>query len=148
MVDNNNTNTVIYTIDEQTLSKFLKKKTKKPAIVTVTYQSFQKFVNVIINENIQINRLIYDEARHAVGENIQSIVFHSRLFNRRVKCTEFWTATPVNRNGIIMDPMMEEFIPIDDDENSFTHHVSSTDDSYDSDSSSQYDSDSKFCVYC
>ena len=104
MVDNDKT--VTYTTDEQTLSKFLKKKTKKPAIVTVTYQSFEKFVNVIINETITINRLIYDEAHHAVGEKIQSIVFHSRRFNRRVKCTEFWTATPVNRNGISMDPMV------------------------------------------
>ena len=53
MVDNNKT--VIYTTDEQKLSKFLKKKTKKPAIITVTYQSFEKFVSVMVSSHLFLN---------------------------------------------------------------------------------------------
>ena len=57
-------NTVIYTTDEQGLSKCMKKstKSKKLAIMTVTYHSFEKFVNVITTETIAVDRLIYDEA--------------------------------------------------------------------------------------
>lgn len=35
-------------------------------IIMVTYQSFEKFINSCISENININKLIYDEAHHIV----------------------------------------------------------------------------------
>ena len=61
-----------FTTDEKKLSKFLKKKDKK--IILVTYQSFEKFINICIEKNNNINNLIFDEAHHIVGDKIQDIV--------------------------------------------------------------------------
>ena len=78
----------------------MKKKEKK--IVLVTYQSFEKFINICIDIDIQIDRLIFDEAHHIVGDKTQDIVFNNNKLNNIVSKTEFYTATPVNKNGIVM----------------------------------------------
>ena len=91
---------VKYTTNLKTLHTFLKRKDKK--LILVTYQSFEKFVEVFTTENIRINRLIYDEAHHIVGGQIQDIVFNNEAFNNIVDKTEFYTATPINRNEIVM----------------------------------------------
>ena len=89
-----------YTTSEQTLKTFLRKKGKK--LITVTYQSFQKFVEIIKNTQNRINYLIYDEAHHTVGSQIQNVVYKDVEFKQLVDRTEYYTATPINRNGIIM----------------------------------------------
>ena len=89
-----------YSTSDNTLKTFIKKKEKK--IILVTYQSFEKFINVCISINIQINRLLFDEAHNLVGEKIQQIVFNNNQLDTIVDRTEFYTATPVNRNGITM----------------------------------------------
>ena len=91
---------ITYTTKETTCSTFLKKTNHK--LILVTYNSFPKFVNICIDNNIRINRLIYDEAHHIVGDNIQGIVFNNPELDNIVDKTEFYTATPVNRNGITM----------------------------------------------
>ena len=63
------TDKIKYTTNEKTLNTFLKQETNK--LVLVTYQSFEKFINVCISENITINNLIFDEAHHIVGDKIQ-----------------------------------------------------------------------------
>ena len=94
------TSAVRYSTSEKTCKSFMKKKDKK--IVLVTYHSFEKFINICIDTKIRINRLIFDEAHHIVGEKIQDIVFNNDDLDNIVDKTEFYTATPVNKNGITM----------------------------------------------
>lgn len=89
-----------YSTSEKTCKSFMKKKDKK--IVLVTYHSFEKFINICGDSKIRINRLIFDEAHHIVGEKIQGIVFNNDELDNIVDKTEFYTATPVNKNGITM----------------------------------------------
>ena len=94
------TDKIKYTTNEKTLNTFLKQKTDK--IILVTYQSFEKFINQIIERSITINNLIFDEAHHIVGDKIQNIVFNNESLDECVEKTRFYTATPVNKNGITM----------------------------------------------
>ena len=48
------------------------------------------------------NNLIFDEAHHIVGNKIQNIVFNNEELDNIVEQIEFYTATPVNKNGITM----------------------------------------------
>ena len=89
-----------FTTDENKLNTFLKKKNKQ--IILVTYQSFEKFINVCIEKNININNLIFDEAHHIVGDKIQNIVFNNNKLDAIVDKTRYYTATPVNKNGVTM----------------------------------------------
>ena len=43
-------------------------------LALVTYQSFEKFINVCINKNITIDNLVFVEAQHIVGDKIQDIL--------------------------------------------------------------------------
>jgi len=69
-------------------------------IIMVTYQSFEKFIDLCINHRIQINQLIYDESHHIVGDKIQNVVFNNDALDAIVDKTRFYSATPVNKNGI------------------------------------------------
>jgi len=89
-----------YTTDKRQITSTLKKDGKK--LFTVTYQSLEMFMNIIIEKNITINRLYYDEAHHILGHNIQNIVFKNDKLNELIEKTEFYTATPDNKNGITM----------------------------------------------
>ena len=89
-----------YTTDKTKLITFFKDKNKK--IIMVTYQSFENFINSCISENININKLIYDEAHHIVGDKIQNVIFNNDALKVVVDKTRFYTATPVNKNGITM----------------------------------------------
>ena len=89
-----------YTTDEKRLLKFIKQPDNK--IVLVTYQSFDKFIKGCITENIYINNLVFDEAHHIVGDKIHDIVFNNQGLDDIVDKTRFYTATPVNKNGITM----------------------------------------------
>ena len=89
-----------YTTQEKILKKFLRNQSNK--LITVTYQSFENFVNIIKNLKININYLVYDEAHHTVGSKIQEIVYNDEEFQEFVEKTEFYTATPINRNGVTM----------------------------------------------
>jgi superfamily II DNA or RNA helicase len=97
-IDGNNM--IEYTTDVKRLKKFLKGSKQK--FLTVTYQSFEKFSQTIKSNKITIDKIIYDEAHNAVGEQIQELVFHDKEFESHITKIEFWTATPVNRNGIKM----------------------------------------------
>jgi len=91
---------IIFTTHEKTLMKFIQCKHKK--IIMVTYQSFEKFIGICIDKNTKINQLIYDEAHHIVGDKIQKVVFNNEELDSIVDKTRFYTATPVNKNGITM----------------------------------------------
>lgn len=91
---------ITFTTNEKTLIKFIQCKHTK--IIMVTYQSFEKFICLCIDHHIQINLLIYDEAHHIVGDKIQNVVFNNEELDSIVDKTRFYTATPVNKNGITM----------------------------------------------
>ena len=107
------TDKIKYTTNEKSLNTFLKKKTNK--LVLVTYQSFEKFIDVCIAENITINNLIFDEAHHIVGDKIQNIVFNNEELDEIVDKTRFYTATPVNTNNITMYNEDGDDVDEDDD---------------------------------
>ena len=101
------TNKIKFTTDETILNEFLKKEKKEKKekkIILVTYRSFAKFIEIINknNKNININNLIFDEAHHIVGDDIQNIVFNNETLDNMVNKTRYYTATPVNKNGITM----------------------------------------------
>jgi superfamily II DNA or RNA helicase len=91
---------ITFTTNEKKLIKFIQCKHTK--IIMVTYQSFEKFICLCIDHHIQINILIYDEAHHIVGDKIQNVVFNNEELDSIVDKTRFYTATPVNKNGITM----------------------------------------------
>ena len=89
-----------YTTDKRQIISTLKKDGKK--LFTVTYQSLEMFMDIIVETGTSINRLYYDEAHHILGSNIQNIVFKNDELNALIEKTEFYTATPDNKNGITM----------------------------------------------
>ena len=91
-----------YTTDKSLIQEFLNTNKKNKKLLVVTYQSLNILVDLIIENKITINRLYYDEAHRIVGDNIQEIVFNNQSFNNLIQKTEYYTATPTNRNGIIM----------------------------------------------
>jgi len=96
----NNDVGIEFTTNEDSLGDFLKQKDNK--IILVTYHSFEKFVNVCINKKFNIGYLIYDEAHHIVGDAIQNVAFSNPELDSITDITQFYTATPVNKNGITM----------------------------------------------
>ena len=46
--------------------------------------------------------MIYDEAHHIVDDKIQNVVFNNDALDAIVDKTRFYSATPVNKNGITM----------------------------------------------
>jgi superfamily II DNA or RNA helicase len=89
-----------YTTDKRQITSTLKKVGKK--LFTVTYQSLEMFMKIIVETGTIINRLYYDEAHHILGNNAQNIVFKNDKLNELIEKTEFYTATPDNKNGITM----------------------------------------------
>ena len=91
---------VIFTTIERKLNSFIRNVKNK--LILVTYQSFEKFISFCIDRNIIIDNLIFDEAHHIVGGKFQDIVFNNDELDAVVKRTRYYTATPVNKNGITM----------------------------------------------
>lgn len=89
-----------YTTDEDAIIKFIKSEEQK--IISVTYQSFETFLNAIEKTGITVDLTVFDEAHHVVGSKIQKIVFGDGIFKDLMNKTIFLTATPKNENGIIM----------------------------------------------
>jgi ribosomal RNA-processing protein 8 len=104
-ITSGNTSTnIIYSTNKSDIKNHLIHSMNYNVIISVTYQSLPNLNDVLstINDNIKINTLIYDEAHHIIGENIQQIVFGESELNTRTKFTIFSTATPKNDNNIIM----------------------------------------------
>ncbi len=99
-IDKNKYPNIKYTTDKEDIKSTLEKSGKK--IFTVTYQSLEIFMDIIVKLGIRINRLYYDEAHHILGDKAQNIVFNNEELNNLIDKTEFYTATPDNKNGITM----------------------------------------------
>lgn len=107
-----------YTIDNAIVTRFLKKHKQK--IISVTYQSLKTLYESIVAIKQKIDLIIFDEAHHIVGSNIQELIFgkdekSDNLLNYTNK-NLFITATPKDENGIIMidkeDPQNSHCGPI------------------------------------
>ena len=83
------------------LEKFLRSSGKK--IVTVTYQSMEKFSQVIVEQQINIGAVFYDEAHHSTADTYKKLIYEDNKINELVKRSVFFTATLVNRNKIDME---------------------------------------------
>jgi hypothetical protein len=94
---------ITYSTKENDLKNFISSSGKK--IFLVTYSSFKKFVNIFVESCQNIDRLVYDEAHHTVAPEIKDIIYNNALLSNIVTKTEYYTATTINRNGIVMyDP--------------------------------------------
>ncbi len=90
-------NTGLSTTDPHKIQKFLNDNSKKNKIICSTYQSYDVLINNI-NINQKIDLCIYDEAHRAVGETYQKLIFENNICEKQI----FFTATPDNRNGVVM----------------------------------------------
>lgn len=124
----------VFTTEDNDITKFLRRKEDK--IVLITYQSLEKLVNIVKNNNITINLLCFDEAHHILGMKMKDLLFgkdeenqtnddlsadsdessngesdvesndlsldNNTFIDDSVDKTLFFTATPQNRNGIMM----------------------------------------------
>jgi len=77
---------------------FLKKNTKK--IICTTYQSLNILLKNLGGHKIGV--CCFDEAHHSVGKTYQKYIFDPNYMNGCMKKQIFFTATPNNANGIIM----------------------------------------------
>lgn len=89
-----------YTTNETDIKMFLGRKNKK--IITVTYKSYEKLVNIIKSNKFKLDVLFYDEAHHTVENGIKDIAYNNKEYEKLVSHVIFLTATPKNDNGIIM----------------------------------------------
>jgi len=96
-----------YTTEPKQIRKFLNKKERK--IVLVTYQSLSTLIDTIKNTSIVIDLMVYDEAHHILGNQIQNIVFNKKsadhdyeFFENKWKKAIFLTATPKNSKEVTM----------------------------------------------
>jgi len=102
-----------FTTDENEIFKYISTNNKNNKLVIVTYASFNNFINTYKkflsecdeDDFYMINTIIYDEAHRTTSENIYNIVYNDEdedynenLFDKSF----FFTATPVNKNGITM----------------------------------------------
>lgn len=73
---------------------FLDKNIKK--IICTTYQSLKILLNNLNGHKIGV--CCFDEAHHSVGKTYQKYIFDSKYIEKQI----FFTATPNNANGIVM----------------------------------------------
>jgi superfamily II DNA or RNA helicase len=86
------------TTDIGMIRDFLKTNVNKKKVVCITYQSSE-----LLKEMGKIDLCVYDEAHHVVGSVYQKCIFGSlNIGDSFIVKQVFMTATPVNRNGILM----------------------------------------------
>ena len=116
------------TTDIEVIRDFINEERNK--IVLVTYQSFETLLSSLDGNIIDV--CVFDEAHHVVGEKIKDLIFHFENYSdsdsdnfsddssyigsvqgsiaqcKFAKKMVFLTATPVNRNGIVMESEEDE----------------------------------------
>jgi len=85
-----------YTTDPDELQNFIEENHDELKIIAITYQSFSLLKDLSI---MKADIMVFDEAHHVVGNEIQNLVFGSGIIADK---TLFATATPKNDNGIEM----------------------------------------------
>lgn len=91
--DNVSEATIEFTTNKDTVSTFLTIKDKK--LVSVTYASLPMLFEIVKEQEISIDLMIFDEAHHIVGNKVQECI-QDKTFNQLVQKTLYFTATPQN----------------------------------------------------
>ena len=81
-----------FTTDPDIIREFLKANDEAPKVVTVTYQSLTTLIDILEEEEITPNLVIYDEAHHTTSDLAQEQISESILSTADE--TFFFTATP------------------------------------------------------
>ena len=82
------------TTESSVIKEFLR--SDLPKIICVTYQSLNTLIENLDGRTIGL--ACFDEAHNSVGEKYKKLIYHTSYYDKQV----FFTATPVNRNGITM----------------------------------------------
>jgi len=82
------------TTDPSEIKKFLK--LKKQKIICITYQSLETLISNI--GNTVIGLACFDEAHRTISHGVKELIYNSDKYEKQV----FFTATPINQNGITM----------------------------------------------
>ena len=82
------------TTDPLEIKKFLK--LEKQKIICITYQSLKTLVSNL--ENTVIGLACFDEAHRTTSDGVKELIYDSDKYEKQV----FFTATPINQNGIKM----------------------------------------------
>jgi superfamily II DNA or RNA helicase len=82
------------TTDPSEIKKFLK--LKKQKIICITYQSLETLVSNL--GNTVIGLACFDEAHRTISDGVRELIYNSDKYEKQV----FFTATPINQNGITM----------------------------------------------
>jgi superfamily II DNA or RNA helicase len=88
------------TTDPDEISDFLS--CEKDKIILVTYQSLGILFEVLSENDIYVNLICFDEAHHIVSNNMKELLFENEYYDNYVNKTLYFTATPINKNGICM----------------------------------------------
>ena len=75
---------------------------KNNAFILVTYQSFNVLLDCLGTTGLTISLCVFDEAHHITEDNIHPLIFPNLLMNPCIENQVFFTATPINKNKIIM----------------------------------------------
>jgi superfamily II DNA or RNA helicase len=82
------------TTEPSVIKEFLRSDSSK--IICVTYQSLNTLIENL--DGLTIGLACFDEAHNSVGETYKELIYNTSYYDKQV----FFTATPVNRNGITM----------------------------------------------
>ena len=82
------------TTDPLEIKKFLK--LEKQKIICITYQSLKTLVSNL--ENNVIGLACFDEAHRTTSDGVKELIYNTDKYEKQV----FFTATPINQNGITM----------------------------------------------
>jgi superfamily II DNA or RNA helicase len=82
------------TTDPLEIKQFLK--LEKQKIICITYQSLKTLVSNL--ENTVIGLACFDEAHRTTSDGVKELIYNTDKYEKQV----FFTATPINQNGITM----------------------------------------------
>ena len=102
---------VEFTTDPNDIVDFLESEYERK-IVLITYQSLEILFTIVEKNEYTINIICFDEAHHITADGTQDLLFGSPtdeysderygFIDTNIERTLFFTATPINKNGICM----------------------------------------------
>jgi superfamily II DNA or RNA helicase len=103
---------VEFTTDPDEILEFLESEDDEHKIVLITYQSLETLFTIIEENEMTIDLICFDEAHRVTAEGTQELLFGSAtdeysderygFIDSNIERSLFFTATPINKNGICM----------------------------------------------
>jgi superfamily II DNA or RNA helicase len=81
----------------------------KDKIVIITYQSLDTLFQILQENYINVDLICFDEAHHICADKTKKLLFQNEYTEKYVDKMLFFTATPVNKNGVCMYIPSNEF---------------------------------------